>query len=188
MGLRLVTPPAVEPVSLDDLKRHLRIEGDAEDVQIDTLLVVARATVEQLTGRSLLTQTWRWTLDRLPPDGRLTLPLRPVQTVSAVRIVDAAGGRTTLPGTQLVLDLASDPARLSITGTVPSPGVAMGGVEIDLVTGYGSSPDQVPPMLAQAVRLLTAHWYATRGDGDSVAIPADVAALVAGWRTLRLVA
>ncbi len=49
-------------MTLDDIKRHLRIDGAAEDTTLTTLAVVARAAVERFTGRALITQTWRWVL------------------------------------------------------------------------------------------------------------------------------
>ncbi len=85
-----------------------------------------------------------------------------------------------------MLDLTGEPARLLVKGLVPVPGVAIGGVEIDIVAGYGATPDQVPPLLAAGVRLLTAHWYASRGEPVSAALPPDVADLVAPYRKRRL--
>lgn len=186
MGLTLIAPPAVEPVSLDDLKRHLRIDGTTEDLTLTTLGVVARAAVERLAAKAMITQTWRWSFDRMPPDGILSLPIAPVQTVTGMRVADGAGGHVAVPGDRLVLDVTDEPARLLVKGPVPAPGVAIAGIEVDIVAGYGATVEQVPPLLAAAVRLLTAHWYATRGEPASAAMPPDVADLLAGYRRRRM--
>lgn len=185
---RLITPPAVEPVSLSDLKSHLAVTHADEDARLSTLLAVARMLVERTTRRRLISQTWRLTLDRIPEGGVLALPLQPVQTVSAVRVADAAGAFTTFPLAGVLLDLADEPARLVFGAGVPTPGRAVAGIEIDLVAGYGPTADAVPAPLAQAVRLLAAHWYAARGTEPDAAIPADVATLIAGYRVTRIAA
>ncbi len=189
MATRLISAPAAEPLTLADLKAHLNIDGTLDDTALTTLMVVARATVERLARKLLITQTWRVTLDRVPQTGLVFLPLTPVQTVSSVKVADASGTMQTVPGASYLLDLTSEPARLLFTGAVPQPGVAMGGVQIEVVAGYGAAGANVPAPLVHAVRLLTAHWYQTRGDAPAGAsIPDDVVALVADWRTRRLVA
>lgn len=188
MATKLITPPAAEPVTLADLKLHLRIDGTAEDVQLGTLLVAARATVERLTRRLMITQSWRVTLDRVPETGVILLPIAPVQTVTALRVVAANGTTTVWPGAEMVLDLVGEPARIAFKGALPAPGVPMAGIEIDVVAGYGAAPANVPPALAQAVKLLAAHWYERRGDAPDAELPADVSVLVDAHRAPRLVA
>lgn len=188
MGLTLLAAPASEPVTLADLKAHLRIDGDHEDTVLTTLGVVARATVERLSGRALIAQTWRWTFDRLPTGGCVVLPIAPVIAVPSVRVAAADGTMVTVPGADMVLDLVGEPARLAFKGVPPHPGVPIAGIEVEILAGYGPDADAVPAQLVHAVRLLTAHWYAMRGDAAASTVPEDVAALIAGHRRPRLVA
>ncbi|WP_181708743.1 head-tail connector protein [Chthonobacter rhizosphaerae] len=189
MSVSLLAVPAVEPVSLADLKAHLRVTGGEQDVALIALTVAARATLERLAGRHMISQGWRVHLDALPPDGLVTLPLRPVRSVTAVRVIGAGGEATVVPPSAYTLDRASEPARLRFTAPVPRPGVPIAGVEVDLVTGYGTSPDSVPEPLRQAVRLLAARWYETRADGSGSAdLPDEVVRLADLYRVRRLVA
>ncbi|WP_237155546.1 head-tail connector protein [Oryzibacter oryziterrae] len=189
MATRLLSAPVVEPITLAELKAHLNLDGSGEDEVLTTLVVVARATIERLTGKLLLTQSWRITLDRLPPGGMLRLPLGPVQTVSAVRVYDAYGTATTWPGSSYTLDLVGEPARLLFNDSLPNPGKRLNGIEIDVVAGFGATAASVPAELVQAVKLLAAHWYATRGDGPNASsVPDDVLALALGHRGLKLIA
>jgi hypothetical protein len=71
VALRLVTPPASEPLSLTEAKAHLRIEHTLDDTYLTTLITAARQYVEQIAWRGLLTQTWELTLDRFPGGGVL---------------------------------------------------------------------------------------------------------------------
>ena len=59
MTLYLLTPPAAEPVELDDAKTALRIDHDAFDVLLPGLIASARQVAEQETGRAFVAQTWR---------------------------------------------------------------------------------------------------------------------------------
>lgn len=188
MSIRILTVPAVEPVSLADIKRHLNIDHTEEDLTLTTTIVVARATVERLTGRLLISQTWAVTLDEVPPGGLVSLPLCPVASVESVTVFDAAGAGTVWPASGYLVDTASEPARLLFTGARPVPGRAIGGIEIRLTAGYGPEASDVPADLVQAVRLLTAHWYESRGDAGGAVIPADVLGLTAAHRLLRLAA
>lgn len=67
-GLTLVTAPATEPVMLSDARAHLRIDDDdtSQDSLIQTLIQAAREYIERILGRALVTQTWKFTLDRFP--------------------------------------------------------------------------------------------------------------------------
>lgn len=63
MTTQLVTEPAMEPVSLDEAKAHLRVDTEDDDAYITGLILAARQVVEDDTRRALLTQSWLLTLD-----------------------------------------------------------------------------------------------------------------------------
>ncbi len=59
MPLQLVTPPAEEPVSLEEAKLHLRVDFDEDDALILALISAARQAAETITGRQLITARWK---------------------------------------------------------------------------------------------------------------------------------
>ena len=188
MALVPLLAPATEPVSLADLKAWLRLDGSDEDDLLASVLSAARLAVEEATGRRLVTQDWRLVLDVWPPDGVLTLPLAPVQAVTALRVRDATGGATVLPASAWLLDAASEPPRLVLPGPPPVPGRRLGGIEVDLTAGYGPA-SAVPEPLRMAVRLTAGCLYENRGDGPDKAVavlPPAAIALVAPYRRVRL--
>jgi uncharacterized phiE125 gp8 family phage protein len=141
--------------------------------------------VETDTRRALLTQTWRLVRDAWPPDGRLVVTPAPLRQVVAARVYDSAGATHAIDPQAFALDKAA-----SVLGfapwSLPQPGRAVGGIEIDVETGYGAAAD-VPEPLRQAIRLLLAHWYENRAvAGAPTALPANVAALLAPFRGLAL--
>lgn len=64
--LTLVTPPAVEPVSLAEAKAHLRLEIDDDDDLVSALISAARQKCESRLTRAFVTSGWRFTTDGFP--------------------------------------------------------------------------------------------------------------------------
>lgn len=189
MPLVMTSGPAVEPVSLAEAKAHLRVDLDDEDVLIAGLIAAARVHLETRLGRALVTQGWQLWLDRPQLAAVVTLPLAPVQAVTAVTVFDDGGQETTLDPARYALDSVSEPARLIFTAGVPSVR-RYRGLRIDFAAGYGPAAADVPPPLRQAIRLLVAHWYEEREPvtaGPAAGeLPLMVAALVAPYRRIGL--
>lgn len=190
MTVLLITPPAVEPVSLADAKAHLRLETTAEDDYVSALIVAARLHVETAIRRVLVDQTWRVYLDAWPRDGVVDLPVGPVRSITSITVYDADGDPNLLSSVAWRLDAASQPARLALLGTGPTPGRVLNGIEIDLVAGFGPSGISVPQPLKLAIMTLVARWYENREGARYGVVPASVSdqieVLVAPFRALRL--
>ena len=191
MSLILTGPPAREPVALADAKLHLRVDDSAEDVLIGSLVTAARTHLEMLLGRAFITQSWSYNLDAWPVAVALSLPIAPVQTITAVRTYDAAGAAQTLAPSAYFLDGAGNPPRLVRTiAAWPAPGRPANGIEIAFAAGYGSLESQVPAPLRQAILLLVSHWYENREPvaigADPAELPLAVAELIAPHRRVRL--
>jgi len=83
MSLILITPPAVEPVTVDDIKVAGRIDGTAFDVQITNLLIPAiRQEAEHRLARRLITQTVELLLDGFPSSMDIDLTLPDAQAIT----------------------------------------------------------------------------------------------------------
>jgi uncharacterized phiE125 gp8 family phage protein len=182
----LVEGPAVEPVSLADMKAHLRVDDDAEDALIEGLVKAARLMVEAASRRLLIEQRWRVHLDRWPENGTLLLPLSPLITVEGITIADASGAEVPIPPERIDADLLSDPPRIAASDP-PVPRLPRNGIAVTLRAGYGASSEDVPATLRLAVKIIVARWYENRGDiaGDQT-LPPDALALVAPFRRARL--
>ncbi len=191
MSALLLTPPALEPVSLADAKLFLRVEHDDDDDVIAALIAAARVHVEAQTRRALIDQTWRLVRDVWPASGRLPVLPVPLQEVTAIRVFDADGMPHLIDVGTFAIDRVSAPAVLAYArGAPPAPGKLAAGIEIEIVAGYGDEPDAVPAPLRQAIRVLVAHWYENRGviaaSGEVAMMPHSVASLIAPFRVLSL--
>ena len=191
MALVLTSAPAAEPISLAEAKAHLRIDADDEDALIEQLIVAARMFVERSLGLALITQGWSYFLDFWPRSSCVTLPIAPVQAVSAVILHDGAGGSTTLDADDYAVDVLSQPARLVLNGaTPPVVARALNAFEIAFTAGYGDAASDVPAPIRQALNLLVAHWFERRepvvlGVG-ATEVPSTVAGLLLPYRRVRL--
>ena len=185
----IVNPPTVEPLTLAETKRWLRVDHTDDDALISNLIKAARERIEARTGRAILAQTWRISLDRWPGDGRVTLPVLPILSVAAVRVYDAAGAASVLASTLYAIEPGSEPPVLVVTSP-PVPGRARGGIEIDVVAGYGVIASDCPEPLRLALRHLVTQAYTARGivvaGGTVVPTGADIDALILPYRQLKL--
>lgn len=184
-------PDAVLPLA--EFRDHLRLgtgfsDTGAEDAALLAYLRAALAAIEGRTAKALIARdftlvltAWRWR-------DLQTLPIAPVRSVAAVRLIDSAGAQTlTDPALwSLVEDMARP--RIEVRGaalpTIPSGGRA----EIDFTAGFGASWADLPVDLAQAVFLLAAQYFEFRHDGagEGAALPFGVSALIERWRTVRV--
>lgn len=189
MNYTLVTPPAAEPLTLDEVKAHLRVDGTAEDGLISGLITAAREHVEQHTWRALVTQTWKGMRRGFRPEIRLAKGR--LQSVDAVAYIDASGAEQTLPAATYTVDTAREPGRIVLAHNQSWPSVRdqINNVTITFTVGYGAAAD-VPQAIKQAMLLIIGHWYANREAvlvGDSAeSLPLAVDALLAPYRLVSL--
>lgn len=156
MQLVLLTPPAAEPVEVDDVKLALRIDGDEFDVLLPGLIAAARQVAEQETGRAFIAQTWRAELDDWPSTDDEIRVYRP----SACAVTYWNGSAwVTLSGAGYVFAAINNGTRLApaLDTSWPDLGdIALGPrVRIDLTAGVAAaSADTVPECVRAYVTAL----------------------------------
>jgi uncharacterized phiE125 gp8 family phage protein len=187
----LLSPPAIEPVSLAEAKAYLRVEHDDDDDVIAALVAGARIHVEAQTRRALIAQSWRLIRDAWPDSGRIAITPSPLRELLAARVYRLDGTTQAIDVAAFAADMASAPAVLAFAaGALPAPGRAVGGIELDIEAGYGDAASDVPEPLRQAIRVLVAHWYENRGliglGGPVAVLPYGAAALIQPYRVLSL--
>lgn len=186
-GKKLLTPPAVEPLTADLVKSHLRIDQTEDDTVITTVWIPAvRQLVEKFTERSLITQTWRITLDAFPWGRRrpyrtgddaprrdggggasisygtgIDLPVSPVQSIAAIGYFDFGNNAAVLDPAVYDLDTTTLPARvLPVYSSVwPTTYPRTAAVQVDVVCGFGDDSTTIPADLIGAMLLQIELWY-----------------------------
>jgi len=94
-ALRLVTPPAAEPLTLSQAKAFLRIEHSADDAAITTAIAAARQSAEQYLRIALLPQVWDYVRAN-PCEAVLRLPFGPAQSITSVTLTNELGESGTM--------------------------------------------------------------------------------------------
>ncbi|WP_454700456.1 head-tail connector protein [Agrobacterium burrii] len=180
MTYALINPPQAEPLTLAEVKAHLRLDSGDEDALLTTLIRTAREHLERTTGLCLLRQTWRFYLDRWPQTGVILIGKGPVQTIETILVFGSDGRETNITAADKLLDGTARPARLWLRDP-PTPGRAMNGIEIDFIAGYGEAGTDVPDTLKRAMLMHVAQMFAFRG---AVAPENQPAAIPVGYERL----
>lgn len=179
--LELISGPDIEPVTLADMKKHLReYESVTEmDALITNLITGAREWVEGYTGRALVDQTWRLTVERKiapvssstsmtwpdPSTNEVLLRRSPVLSIESIVSIDVAGASTTIESDtyQLRLEKSRWPKVVALSGG----NFDQETVQVLYRAGYvdrAASPQQdasmIPERYKQAIKLwVQANYY-----------------------------
>jgi uncharacterized phiE125 gp8 family phage protein len=172
--LRRISGPDVEPLTLEQARRHLKLDADltAEDEDITDYIVAARELCEEYTKRTFVESTWLLTLDSFPDgyfDGndRLTLPMGPVIAVVGVSYVNQQGTRVQIADYQSALDAVPGYILPPLNQCWPFARCGSGQVAIEYRAGYpgvGSPTNaaNVPKRVTQTMRAIIAKWFEER--------------------------
>lgn len=182
-ALRLITAPAIEPVTLAEAKLQCRVDTSDEDASFTRWIQGAREQAEHLLERSLLPQTWECTQDRfgyaclvgveefIPASGaripfeatRIVLPRPPVTAVTWVKYLDSTGAQQTLDPSYYVVDTDNEPGGITlapgkswpVTYNVPNA------VRVRYTAGYADAAS-VPANIKNFILLLIGTMFRFR--------------------------
>jgi uncharacterized phiE125 gp8 family phage protein len=175
MGLTIVTPAALEPVSLGEAKDHCRVDGADFDAMIAGHLIAARQHCEQYTGRAFVSRTYDLTIDwGWPTDGcgpRIELPRPPAVSVSSITYIDSAGASQVLSPGDYVL------SKGSIYGSIvpgyfanwPAVRSQRDAITVRFVAGYGSQMGDVPEPIRHAILMYTRFLLDAKTEDEDAA-------------------
>ncbi|MDD2772992.1 MAG: head-tail connector protein [Elusimicrobiales bacterium] len=190
MGLRLIAPPLVEPVTIAEQKAFMRVDIPDEDALVAAFITAARQAAEAITGRAFVTQQWKATFDIIPIGKRIELPVAPVVSVESVSLADDNGVLHALDASAYHADLVSEPARITLH-TYSRPlrwRHRINVAEVVFTCGYGADGASVPEPLKLAVRFMAAHFHENRAAVSDAAnirfeeLPMGVRYLLAPYR------
>lgn len=191
-SLKRITSPAIEPVSVADVKLHTHIDYDVEDDIIAAWIKSARIMAEDYQRRAFIAQVWELSFDDYP-ELPLALPRAPLMGVSSIKIYDTANAETVLysaeddplttteestttPETNadFYIDESAEPARVgfSYNATWPSTTLrSLDSVKIRYVAGYGIHASDVPANVRDAIMLYCAYRNENRAAETEAAPP-----------------
>lgn len=189
------TLPAKEPVTIDDMKAHARIDDFDNDVTIKDFIVAGREWVENHTHRALITQTFTLKLSEFPLATKAIIELMggKIQSVTSIEYVDAAGATQTWATSEYIVDSDWEPGRVSLAFDKTWPTIREWGLPITIVyvAGYGDDPSDVPASLRSAIKIIASDLYENREDeiiGQTVnSVPWGASVLASTYRVFRMI-
>lgn len=173
MKEKLIIKPAKLPVTMDEVKDHLRImESDtSNDFMIEQLIKTAVGRVEDETGRVLITQTWDLIFDSwnelIWHDGlcgiKRRFPFGRCQSVESITYLDEDKNQQTVDTDQYeVSGLNTDEACIVFhsDGGFGYPSLyEVEPVTVRVVCGYGDSYGDIPEMIKTAIKIIVSDLY-----------------------------
>jgi uncharacterized phiE125 gp8 family phage protein len=144
MTFTRITPNAVLEVSLADAKTQLGIDTADLDITVTAWIKGVVAYAEHQTGRVILDQTWRTTLDKFPDAIRLPFPS--CSSITSLKYLDVAGVEQTLNPADYELSSESQAAWVvpAFGKTWPNTYDKINSVKVDSVHGSGPLITDVP--------------------------------------------
>jgi hypothetical protein len=159
----LVIAPVSGPVTLDEVKAHLRVDSSDEDGQIAILIAAAVGYLDGwrgILGRAIMPQTWRVTVES---SGAYVLPMPDVTSATF-------GGDT-----------------LEVSASCVGPVVVVSDAgDIDFTCAMDAAQLAVAKV---AILFLVGHWFANReavSVGSTAVLPMALDMLISSvrWRVL----
>jgi len=188
-----ITGPVNPAVSVDDCKLDLRIESSftLDDALILSYINVASRLASEITGRKLISETVKFSIDEVYFNERIVLPFTPVSVIDEIQYYDPAGASQTMNISDFHLYNFDDKSELCLKEGLVLPAIddRRDAVNITFTTGYGANSSDIPDTITKAIRMLVTHYYENRNNtvlGMSVAdIPYAVETLLnverVGW-------
>lgn len=184
--LKVLTPPAEDPVDFATLKRHIKADGDTDNNIIKDQMHAARELVEDHTGLTMINTTFQMIMDCWPVgerndewwdgvrEGAITeleartieLPTAPLISVTHIKTYDEAGVATTFAPSNYFVDSSGRKPRIGLKSSAswPIPGRTLAGIEIEFVAGYGTEWKDVDATLRLGLMMQVAYTFNHRGD------------------------
>lgn len=150
--LRLVSPPAIEPVAVTEARSQLGLPDSVPDVTISAALSSSRQVFDGGDGylrRALISQTWELTLHGSPL-GAFRLPVPNVQRILSVETL-TNGAWVEAPQDGYRLSLGPPDLAVPVTRWPAAHGLRS--FRVRYVTGYGDASKDVPEAIRAAIIL-----------------------------------
>lgn len=149
MTVRLITPPAAEPVTLEMARLHTRAEAVEDDALLTVLITAARQQGEGVTRRVFGESVWE--VETGPLTSPFRLPLVPCMAVESVTVGGEAVDAGLYGFTPSGLSPQESPLRAAF---IPGPDFPQGKTVLTVRAGYPPErfPGTDPPVDAGADR------------------------------------
>lgn len=179
----LVTDAAEEPLTLEEVKTFLRIDGNDYDNIITPLIKTVRQLAEKIIGRDMVNKTWKTYFDYFLfssfksniypffcPNyfGEYTVEIlkSKLQSITSIKYY-SNDVLTVYDSSNYYISDNSDYASIYLKSNATTPtniDERKQAIEITFVSGYGASRDDIPQALREAMLYHIAALFENAGD------------------------
>ncbi len=189
MRFEVLTRPASDPLLLDEVKDHLRVDGGDDDASLGALIEAATACLEAHLGAALVARDVHIFLDHIPiSTAPARLPVRPIAALDAVEVKLADGTWQAVAQEAVSFRPGLSP-EVALLGAVTVNAGQREPLRLSARAGFGEHWNAVPLVIRQALLQLITYLYTHRGDmgeGANALVASGASALVSTYRQVRL--
>jgi len=167
-GVVQTVAPIAYAVSAEMVADYCRIDAATNSTEIELLLAQATEEAERMTGRALVSATYRMTADGWPEGVQqlgvvsyprsIELPRTPLISVTGVQYYDEDGVQQTLDPASYLVITDTQPGQIYLKSDTLWPTTERRPDAVSITFTAGHSPAAVPPTLKQAMLLLCRHF------------------------------
>lgn len=209
-GIQVDTAAVRTPVTLADIKDHLRIDGGADDAILNSFVSTASEMIEGTINKYLIKRAVSVYFDSSPhlsgeinlkegiyngidaakASGELLLPVSPLISVISISYFTKDSVEVTWASTNYYADTVSQNPKIVLTegGSWPTDLRRLNALRVKCEAGYGASASDIPAPIKQAIKELVAFMYEHRGEFERNAptsMPKNVMTLLQQYKTFR---
>lgn len=178
--IEVITPPATEPVSVNELKAQLRLNDDSEDTLLSAYIKTARELFEAYTGRAVHPTTFRQHVPYF--NSRVYLMKSQARSIASVKYWDQDDNLQTVGSYSS--DVISCPGSVWLESYPITSRSKHPKAYVQFEAGWDT--DKVPEMAKTAIKLLAAHYYENRNSHSETnlqTVPMGFKAVCDGYKT-----
>jgi len=183
-----ISAPAAEPVTLADVKSHLRVFHTDDDAMIESLITAAVADLDGyagILGRCMVSQEWQQ--DFKEWDWRFRLPFPNVSTAT-ITYKDADDALQTVSADQFEIVETHRGAEIVFKDAFKEPSTyddALAPISVTFTAGYGGASD-VPQDIKIAIWLMVQLDYDQPDPQKSAAIQKAISSKIEKHRWVKV--
>jgi len=173
-SLRIITAPAIEPVTVAEVKLHARIDYSVQDSILSGWITSARQRAEEYQNRAYIMQELEIGFDCFP-DVPIPIPRAPLVQVKFIKSYDYQNNESILyydgdnaitgindgiadadTNDNYLIDIGSEPGRVTLAYLVSWPDTTLRPIDalkIRYYAGYGTTATSVPGSVKEAIML-----------------------------------
>ncbi len=157
-------PPAIEPITVDELKTFAAIDYDDHDFLLEGIITAVRQAAEEYTGRAFVEQSIKMLMDYWPGTV-IKLPRPPLISITKVATLDEDDVETEYVSSNYYVITGAIPGQLVLKQSVSEPTNTerdYGGFLIRYKAGYGDTAEDIPGPFREGIKVWASIAYSNR--------------------------